>query len=111
MERDQKGWSACLPKVRFDIMNTINKSTGHTPFQLRFGQSPRVLPPIIPCSGTSAPEKLAKQVIQDMRPMELEAMDNLLTAKIDQANQANKHRLPNFNFQVNDWVLLSTKHR
>ena len=37
VERDQKGWVKALLKVRFDIMNTINKSTGFSPFQLRFG--------------------------------------------------------------------------
>ena len=37
VEHDQKGWAEALPKVRFDIMNTINKSMGFSPFQLRFG--------------------------------------------------------------------------
>lgn len=39
VEQDQRGWVHTIPKVRFDIMNTINTSTGFTPFQLRFGRS------------------------------------------------------------------------
>ena len=40
VERNQLGWVKALPKIRFDIMNTVNRSTGFTPFQLRFGRSP-----------------------------------------------------------------------
>ena len=32
--QNQKGWARALPCVRFDLMNTINKSTGFSPFQL-----------------------------------------------------------------------------
>ena len=40
VERNQKGWVRTLPRICFQIMATINKSTGYTPFQLRFGQCP-----------------------------------------------------------------------
>ena len=39
VEQDQRGWVHTIPKVQFDIMNTINASTGFTPFQLRFRRS------------------------------------------------------------------------
>ena len=48
VECDQVGWVRALPKIRFDIMNIVNRSTGFTPFQLCFGHSPRLLPPIFP---------------------------------------------------------------
>ena len=48
VERDQKGWVKTLLKVRFDIMNTVNTSTGFTPFQLCFRKSACILPPILP---------------------------------------------------------------
>ena len=47
VERDQQGWVKALPKIHFDIMNTVNASTSFTPFQLRFGRAARVLPPVI----------------------------------------------------------------
>lgn len=40
VERNQKGWAKALPKVRFDIMNLVNASTGISPFVLKMGQSP-----------------------------------------------------------------------
>ena len=41
VDRNQTGWLRSLPRVRFAIMNTVNKSTGYSPFQLRMGRSPR----------------------------------------------------------------------
>lgn len=114
VERDQKGWSRALPKVRFDIMNTVNKSTGHTPFLLRFGKSPRLLPPLYtpPLDTPNDPaEADARSQIERMAFLELEAKDNLLTAKIDQAKQHNRHRDTTFPFRVGDQVVLSTKNR
>lgn len=34
VEHNQKGWRQALPRVHFDIMNTLNSSTGFSPFQL-----------------------------------------------------------------------------
>lgn len=34
---NQKGWAQALPHVRFDLMNTVNKLTGFSPFQLCLG--------------------------------------------------------------------------
>ena len=48
IERNQMGWVCALPKIHFDIMNTVNKSTGFTPFQLRMGRSLRIIPPLVP---------------------------------------------------------------
>lgn len=37
VKRNQKGWVKALPKVRFDMMNSINTSTGVSPFVLKTG--------------------------------------------------------------------------
>ena len=34
VQRDQKGWVRCLPLLRFQMMNSINASTGFSGFQL-----------------------------------------------------------------------------
>ena len=112
VEREQRGWKRALPKVRFDIMNTVNKSTGFTPFQLRFGKSPRVLPPLIATNNDDdINTATAKEILSQMVPIELEAKDNLLTAKIDQAHLANRHRSSKFPFRVGGRAVLSTAHR
>ena len=40
VEQNQKGWSRVLSHICFHMMNTVNTSTGFTPFQLRMGWSP-----------------------------------------------------------------------
>ena len=112
VERDQKGWVRTLPKVRFDIMNTINASTGFTPFQLRFRKSAQILPPItMPNSQNNSRQQTADDIITQMQPLQLEAQDNLLTAKIRQAGQENSHRQLAFPFAIGDRVVLSTANR
>ena len=112
IERDQGGWAQALPKVRFDIMNTLNVSTGYSPFQLRFGKSPRILPPIVSTASNDSPvTTTAEAMIQKMLPIELEAHDNLLSAKISQAHFQNKHRNNSFPFKIRERVVLSTANR
>lgn len=112
VERDQMGWTRTLPKIRFDIMNTVNRSTGFTPFQLRFRKSPRILPPFIPPPpDDNPPLTSAHEQIQIMLPLELEAKDNLLMAKVRQASAHNRHRRLIFPFRSGDRVVLSTAHQ
>lgn len=114
VERDQRGWAKALPKIRFDIMNTINASTGFTPFQLHFGKLPHILPPIMPkntTSDTDKPEEAAWALLDCMAALEMEAQDTLLNMKTSQASTANTHRSLTFPFKVGERVLLSTFHR
>ena len=116
VERNQQGWVRALPRVRFNIMNTVNKSTGFSPFQLRLGRSPRIIPPLVnPPSKNPvdniAPALAARTVIERLQHDVWEAQDNMFKAKISQAEQANKHRLLTFPFHVGQRVRLSTLHR
>ena len=108
--RNQKGWVRALPRVRFAIMNTVNKSTGFSPFQLHMGRSPRLIPPITPSARTTGdadPAKLIDQINSDVA----EAKDNLMLAKLFQADQANRRRGPEDAYKVDDMVMLSTTNR
>ena len=37
-----KGWDIILPQVEFAYNNSINRSTGKSPFQIVYGNSPRI---------------------------------------------------------------------
>ena len=109
--RNQEGWVRALPRVHFAIMNTINASTKFSPFQLHIGRSPRLIPPLTgqkrkEDEGTDA-FKLMERIQADVA----EAKDNLMLAKVFQADQANRKRAPEDVYQVNDLVLLSTANR
>ena len=92
-------------------MNTTNRSTGFTPFQLCFGRSPRLLPPLFPSTTNTPTEQLAKNLITRMQSTVAEAQDNLISAKISQAFQSNKKRSLTFPFKIGNKIVLSTLHR
>ncbi|GLB45211.1 putative retrotransposable element tf2 155 kda protein type 1-like [Lyophyllum shimeji] len=112
VDRNQRGWRHALPRVRFEIMNTVNKSTGFSPFQLKTGRSPRVIPPLIAHPPSAEPEEVAaRDIVERLKFDTATAQDNLIQAKIQQASQANKSRLDDFAFRPGDRVRLSTKNR
>jgi len=114
VKRNQKGWVRALPRIRFQMMNTINASTKFSGFQLHLGRSPRVIPPIIP---QTLPLELlnaadtAMTTIQQLTNDVAEARDNLLLTKITQTFHANASRGTDPNYKPGDLVMLSTKHR
>ena len=108
---NQRGWVKALPLVCFNYMNTVNSSTGFTPFQLRFGRSPRVLPPVITSETATRDESAARQALAKLDCDIMEAQDNLHLAKVNQAHQANTSRSPEHRYAVGDRVWLSTFHR
>ena len=114
VNQNQKGWVRALPRIRFCMMNTINFSTGYSGFQLRLGQSPHVIPPIVPtslpdnlCSAGSTAESIINQLTNDIA----DAKDNLIQAKAIQATYAKRLHGQEVVYQPGDKVMLSTFHR
>lgn len=104
------GRKRVLPQVRFDMMNTIDSSTGFSPFQLRMGQSPWVISPFI-TSNKWVEDIYAINIIKWLELDVEEAKDNMLCAKISQLLTADKHRTDIFPFKTGGQVVLSTLHR
>ncbi|KAJ3884790.1 hypothetical protein GG344DRAFT_13180, partial [Lentinula edodes] len=97
-------------------MNSVNASTGLSMFQLRYGRSPRILPPIVPVlefrkTDPSQNASDAHEFLAGMANTVREARDNLALAKVVQAYQADKDRGPCELFKAGDLVMLSTWHR
>jgi hypothetical protein len=121
VDHNQTGWVKALPKVRFDIINTVNASTGFTPFNLKSGFSPRLIPPLLQANGAPhiivtppnmTPEEVAAKVMVERLEMDIqEARDSLTAAKIAQAHHANKDRDPEPSFSVGDHVMLTTSNQ
>jgi hypothetical protein len=112
VERNQTGWLRALPWVQFAIMNTVNKSTGYSPFQLKLERSPRILPPLIEEPPKPSREHISvRKVITRVSQNVADAKDNLMVAKISQAHQANEHRRDDPEYKVGDSIMLSTLNR
>ncbi|KAI0039458.1 hypothetical protein FA95DRAFT_1504146 [Auriscalpium vulgare] len=97
-------------------MNTVNVSTGFTPFQLRLGRHPRLTPPLLqPVADATMAEfgtdvLRAQLVINPLTVDFAEAQDALFAAKLQQADTTNQHRGPKRAYAVGDRMLLSTFH-
>jgi hypothetical protein len=116
VERNQKGWAKALPKIHFQLMNTVNASTGVSGFELKMGHSPHVIPPIVPSElppMKDCKEELeaAMNAVNDINTVVEEVKDNLLRAKMSQAMAANSERSAEDIFAVGDKVMLQTKNR
>ena len=116
VSRNQEGWVRALPRVRFVIMNTVNASTKLSLFRLRMGRSPHLIPPIL-TQPTDTPSDInvdtsgARQVLDRIKLDVREAKDNLMLAKVFQADQANRYRGQEDTFKVGEKVMLSTSNR
>jgi hypothetical protein len=113
IERNQKGWVRALPIICFNMMNTINASTGYSGFQLRMGRSPRVIPPLVPGSPEEPGQEeiMACAIVSEIKANVANAKDALLGSKILQAFYANKSQGPEDAYSVGDRVMLTTLHR
>ena len=93
-------------------MNTINKSTGFSPFQLHTGRSPRLIPLITPAAQTQVVEGVdAAKLIEQINLDVAEAKDNLMLTKIFQTDQANRKRRLEDIYCQGDLVMLSTANQ
>ena len=115
VQHNQRGWVKVLPKIHFDIMNSISSSMGFTRFQLHFGRSLRIIPPLVPEHlPTDIPPldaKKAQSFLTSIQDNIFEVQDNLLMVKITQAHHTNKNRGPEEIYKIGDRVMLSTFHR
>ncbi|GBE81436.1 reverse transcriptase-RNase H-integrase [Sparassis crispa] len=113
IRRNQKGWVRALPRIHFDIINSVNSSTSFSNFQICFGRAPRLIPPIVPNSSRSSPgaELDAKNLIDRITLDINKAKDNLFQAKVQQAEYANHSRGKDDVFTVGDHVMMQTLHR
>lgn len=92
-------------------MNTVNSSTGSSPFQLKTGRSPCIIPPLIPTTTPSTTTKVDAQLIISQLELNVkEAQDSLLAAEIHQAYHANEHQALEVIYKEGDLVMLSKEN-
>jgi hypothetical protein len=81
LQTHQHGWTTALPKICFQIMNSVNTSTGYSGFQLHLGCSLRLIPPISKeplDNNAETPTQLLERIAHDVGT----AADNLLESKV-----------------------------
>jgi hypothetical protein len=99
----QDNWDDYLDLAEYAINDSINPSTGYTPFYLAYSQHTNTALDLT----TSALVPCAQDHLQEMKDIITHAKARLMEAHARQAFQANRHRR-DLTFNVGDKVRLST---
>jgi hypothetical protein len=102
----QKDWDAHLAAAEIAVNNSIQTSTGFTPYYLNYGQHPRFdMDMALPSVTNESVAQLLQQLHKDID----EAGKNIVDARDKQVHYANQHRR-DFVFKEGEEVLLSTQN-
>ncbi|GJE98499.1 polyprotein [Phanerochaete sordida] len=112
---DQSNWADQLPMVEFAINSSISKSTGFAPFELNYGQMPRMVQSLPPAGDRTVPgvRQFARQALDNL----IRAHDSILDSRVSQTHHANQRRRSEDSaqggdrpLQAGDLVYLSTEN-
>ena len=101
----QTNWVQLLPLMEFAYNNSVNASTGFSPFYLNYGRHPHTA--ILRAIGKRKQFPAVDQWLKDLMSVRLEAVKNNLAAQKSQAKAMNKSR-KDVSFSVGDKVLLDS---
>jgi hypothetical protein len=105
MTAKQNNWEECLPCYEFAYNNSVNLSTGETPFFLNHGRHARIPTMLVHNSNSPAAEDFVLHLTNGIAA----ARDHILQNQGQAADQRNRQFRP-ATFKVGDLVLLSTEH-
>ena len=112
----QDNWVEWLPIAEFQVNDTVNASTGLTPFFADLGFHPRsgIHPSEAPAEGLSpknrADIRKADDILNAHRDLVTFLKVQLRWAQQAQADQANKSRIDTPNYKIGDLVYVSTRN-
>ena len=108
VERHPEKWIETLPLMEFAANNSVNTSTGFTPFYLNYGLHP-TSPLSMMTTHEPSTNEIAQTSISCMKMTLEEARENLWKAQDRNIRQANKSRRAE-EFNEGDQILLSTRN-
>jgi hypothetical protein len=102
-------WDKFLPILEFAFNNTLNSSTGYSPFQVNYGLSPLIPTDMISGTLISIDHEDINLILEKIETIHKIVKENLLVAKDKQAASSNKGRKEEL-FKKGDLVWLSSEH-
>jgi hypothetical protein len=101
---NQSDWDEHLTKAEFAYNNSVQASTGHTPFYLNYGQHPRMPMTAVAEGGSRVPAVL--DMLRELHTGLEQTKLNIGKAQVGQSRVANNRRRPH-DFNVGDLAWLS----
>ena len=105
ISNDQSDWVDRLPMVEFAINSTINESTGFAPFELTYGNMPRIMNRV-DLTAFDGVRAFADKALTNLAI----AHDSIIASRSFQTHYANRHRTAESPLQTGDLVYLATKN-
>lgn len=100
-------WDIRLAAWELAYNNSVNPSTGKTPFQLNYGNHPR-LPATLDFLDLTSPNAAASELVVQLKVDQEEVTRALVRAQQSQAAYANSRRR-DVSYAADDWFMLSTR--
>ena len=101
-------WETNLGLLEFALNNSINASTGFTPYYLAYGFKPRSFPDEYD-QLTSFNDKNTKTLLETIEHSLAKAQDSIRRSQEQHCNQYNRHRIPAPKYKEGDLVMLSSE--
>jgi transposase InsO family protein len=106
VNQKQNNWDMLLPALEFAYNNSVNPSTGFSPFYLNTGFHPNVPASLLQPTISTAPS--VEEFVEGQRATLILAQDALVDAQERQAHYADERR-KDHDFKIGDQILLNAE--
>jgi hypothetical protein len=97
-------WDNILPQAEFVYNDSVNRSTGQSPFQIVYGMQPRGISELRNSEQTTTRSTSAEEFVESMKEIHSQVKERLLKSSQEYKRRENQHRRQ-LQFEVGDLVL------
>jgi hypothetical protein len=97
-------WDSIFPQAEFAYNDSVNRSTGKSPFQVVYGMQPRGVSELRDSEQTVTSSASAEEFAEAMRELHSRVKDRLQSSSQEYKHRADQHRRQ-LQFEVGDLVL------
>jgi hypothetical protein len=97
-------WDSILPQAEFAYNDSVNRSTGKSPFQIVYGRQPRGVSELRDSEQTNTSSANAEEFTEAIKELHSQVKERLLKSSQEYKRRADQHRRQ-LQFEVGDLVL------
>jgi hypothetical protein len=97
-------WDSILPQAEFAYNDSVNRSTGKSPFQIVYGMQPRGISELRDSEQTATRSASAEEFAEAMKELHSRVKERLQNSSQEYKRRADQHRRQ-LQFEVGDLVL------